>query len=150
MIAALSFELTRPWLLLGLAIFIPWLIYFFFRSLVDFARWQQTISLVTRIIILVLLSLALAGATVLHTTSRQYVIVAIDESLSVGEEGKKKIDEFTKQLVESADDSTEIRFITFSKDVSQPSLERPEFEEKSETKKISRLASPTKMSTKRN
>ncbi len=40
-------ELTRPWWLLGLAV-LPGLVYYFYRSLVDLARWQRVLSLLLR------------------------------------------------------------------------------------------------------
>ena len=40
----IQLELTRVWWLLGLAA-LPALVYFFYRSLVDFARWQRVLSL---------------------------------------------------------------------------------------------------------
>ena len=53
-----SLELTRPMWLLGLAA-LPVLIYFFHRTLVDFARWQRMLSLWLRGGIVILLVMAL-------------------------------------------------------------------------------------------
>ena len=50
----IQLELTRPWWLLGLAV-LPVLVYFFYRSLVDFARWQRICSLWLARLIVVLL-----------------------------------------------------------------------------------------------
>ena len=125
MFADFNLEVTRPWLLIGLAIVLPWLVLYFFRSLVDFARWQRIASLVMRFAIAILLALALAGLTMLTPTDRQYIVVAIDESLSVGENAQKKIDEFTKGLKESVTPDSKISYITFSKNVGQPQSDPP-------------------------
>ncbi len=78
-------EFTHPiWLLAAGAV--PWLVWYFRRSLVDFARWQKAVSLGVRIAIVLLLVLALAGLTLLRPTARQFVIVLVDQSLSVGKE----------------------------------------------------------------
>ena len=82
MFADFNLEVTRPWLLIGLAIVLPWLLLYFFRSLVDFARWQRIASLVMRFAIAILLALALAGLTMLTPTDRQYIVVAIDDSFT--------------------------------------------------------------------
>ena len=78
-------EFTHPgWLAAVVAV--PWVLWYFRRSLVDFARWQRAISTGVRVAIVLLLVLALAGLTLLRPTARQFVIVAVDQSLSVGEE----------------------------------------------------------------
>ena len=78
-------EFTHPGWLAALAA-VPWVLWYFRRSLVDFARWQRAISTGVRVAIVLLLVLALAGLTLLKPTVRQFVIVAIDQSLSIGEE----------------------------------------------------------------
>ena len=85
---SLPFELTRPAWLLALVV-VPFLVYYSVKSLVDFARWQMRLSLLSRLAIAVLLVLALAGLTLLTTTRSQYVVFAIDDSLSVGDESRK-------------------------------------------------------------
>ena len=78
-------EFTHPgWLAAVVAV--PWVVWYFRRSLVDFARWQRIVSTSVRVVIVLLLVLALAGLTLLRPTARQFVIVAVDHSLSVGEE----------------------------------------------------------------
>ncbi len=78
-------EFTHPsWLAAVVAV--PWVVWYFRRSLVDFARWQRVVSASVRVAIVLLLVLALAGLTLLRPTARQFVIVAIDQSLSIGEE----------------------------------------------------------------
>ena len=78
-------EFTHPgWLAAVIAV--PWVVWYFRRSLVDFARWQRAVSTGVRVAIVLLLVLSLAGFTLLRPTGRQFVIVAVDQSLSVGEE----------------------------------------------------------------
>ena len=50
----LTLELTHPWRLVCLAA-VPVLVYYFYRSLVDFPRWQRGVSLAIRSVIVVLL-----------------------------------------------------------------------------------------------
>src|SRR5437016_2826744 len=78
-------EFTHPGWLLAVGA-VPWLVWYFRRSLVDFAKWQKGISLGVRIAIVLLLVLALAGLTLLKPTDRQFVIVVVDQSLSVAHE----------------------------------------------------------------
>ena len=86
-------ELTRPWWLLGLAA-LPVLVYFFYRTLVDFARWQRVLSLWLRGAIVALLALALAGLSLVRPTRELFVVFALDRSASIGEQGNRAIDDF--------------------------------------------------------
>ena len=79
-------EFTHPGWLAAL-VAAPWVVWYFRRSLVDFARWQRAVSTGVRVAFVLLLVLALAGLTLLRPTARQFVIVAVDQSLSVGGEG---------------------------------------------------------------
>jgi Ca-activated chloride channel homolog len=90
---AFQLELTHPLLLAGLLL-LPVLVYYFYHTLVDFARWQQKLSLAARSLIVVLLILALSGLTLLEPTHEQFVIFAVDRSLSVGEESRREADDF--------------------------------------------------------
>src|SRR3954466_2428058 len=94
-------ELTRPWWLLGLAV-LPALAYGFHRSLVDLRRWQRGVSLGVRSAIAVLLVLALAGLNLLRPTREQFVVFAVDRSLSVGDEGRKAADAFVARATAGA------------------------------------------------
>ena len=89
-------ELTRPSWLLGLAL-VPFVAWYFRKSLVDFPRLQRIASLGARSIIVALLVLALSGLTLLSNTRRKYVVFAVDRSLSVGEDSRKAADEFLKK-----------------------------------------------------
>jgi Mg-chelatase subunit ChlD len=96
----MSLELTHPYLLVGL-LALGVLLWFFVRGLTEFARWQRVWSLLLRATIVVLLVLALSGLNWLHSTKQQFVVFALDKSLSVGDEGSRKVDEFLNQAVKS-------------------------------------------------
>lgn len=96
-------EFTHPgWLAAIVAV--PWVVWYFRKSLVDFARWQRAISAGMRVSIVLLLVLALAGLTLLRPTARQFVIVAVDQSLSVGDEVLTGIADANAEKKESAAD----------------------------------------------
>ena len=91
-------EFTHPgWLAAVVAV--PWVVWYFRRSLVDFARWQRVVSTSVRVAIVLLLVLALAGLTWLRPTARQFVIVAVDQSLSVGVSGVVDVNAAQKDSV---------------------------------------------------
>jgi Ca-activated chloride channel homolog len=92
----IQLELTRVWWLLGLAV-LPVLGYYFYWSLVDFARWQRILSLGLRAAILILLILALAGLNLVKPTRELFVVFAVDRSHSVGEQGSRAVDAFLQQ-----------------------------------------------------
>jgi Mg-chelatase subunit ChlD len=108
-------ELTRTWWLLGFAA-LPALGYFFYRTLVDFARWQRLLSLWLRAAIVVLLVLSLAGLNLVRPTRELFVVFALDRSASIGAEGNKAIDAFLSQAVPNAG-SNHIAILPFA---SQP------------------------------
>lgn len=91
-------ELTHPAWLVGL-VALPVLVYYFYRSLADFPRWQKVVSLVCRSIIVALLVLALCGLTLLKPTREQYVVFAVDRSLSVGEESAPTVASFIERAL---------------------------------------------------
>lgn len=97
----LSFELTHPARLICL-LALPVLLYFFYRSLVDFPKWQTRASLAIRTVIILLLVLALSGLTLLSPTTDKYVIFAVDESTSIGADSKKKAEEFLAAALKDA------------------------------------------------
>ncbi|HUY87688.1 MAG TPA: FixH family protein [Pirellulales bacterium] len=110
--STIQFELTDPVWLATLAA-LPVAAYYFVRSLVDFARWQRITSLAVRLAILLLLALSLAGLTLIRPTHEQYVVFAIDRSLSVGDESQKEVDEFIKQAL-LAQGANRAAFIPFA------------------------------------
>jgi uncharacterized membrane protein len=97
----LGLELTRPWWLLAFFA-LPVLFYYFRHSLVDFARWQRISSLWIRGVIVGLLVLALAGASLVRPTRELFVVFAVDRSESVGEQGAAAVDWFLSQAFPSA------------------------------------------------
>ena len=119
-----ALELTHPVRLICLAM-IPVLLYYFYRSLVDMPRWQRRISLAVRTTILVLLVLALAGLTLLWPTSEQFVIFAIDRSLSVGQESTAAADKFLDEAIANAG-ANRVAFLPFDKQPGKLQTERAE------------------------
>ena len=95
--ASSSFELTRPGMLVALVLLAP-VAWYFFYSLSDFPRWQRMVSLALRFLILLLLVLALAGLSRFSPTDEKYVVVAVDRSLSVGDEAATKIEEEAENI----------------------------------------------------
>ena len=96
----LQLELTRPWMLLGLALALPLVAFYHFRTLIDFTRAQRWISLACRIIIVLLLVLALGGLALLTTTTDQFVVLVVDGSLSIGPEARESAQQFVSQCQE--------------------------------------------------
>lgn len=93
----MSLELTYPTWLGGL-IALPVLIYFFGRSLVDFARWQLWLSLIIRSLIVVLMVLALCGIVLLMPSHEPFVVLCVDDSASVGANGRQTAQQFVEQV----------------------------------------------------
>ncbi|MDB5385166.1 MAG: von Willebrand factor type domain protein [Planctomycetaceae bacterium] len=106
-----SLELTHPLRLSGL-VAIVLLLYYFYRSLTDFPRWQRWISLSVRALILTSLTFALAGLTLSRPTREQFIVFAVDQSLSVGKESEKSTQELLKQAVSIAG-GNKVAFIPF-------------------------------------
>src|SRR6266436_1349664 len=104
-------ELTQPWYLLGLLV-LPVVGWYFLRGLTDFARWQRIASLTVRAAVLVLLVGALCGLTWLKPSKDLYVVFVIDESLSVGDEGKYEVDKYLDRAAAAAGNN-KIAFVRF-------------------------------------
>ena len=83
MFGSFQLDLTHPWWLASLVVVVPLLAWYFRRSLSDFPPRQILVSLLTRCLVVALLALAMSGLALLRPTSQQFVIVAIDQSLSV-------------------------------------------------------------------
>jgi Ca-activated chloride channel homolog len=127
----LSLELSHPARLVCLAV-APVLVYYFYRSLVDFPRWQRGISLAVRTFIVVLLVLALAGLTLLRPTTEQFVVFAVDRSTSVGEESTRAADKFVEEAKAGAG-GNKFAILPFAKEPhSNPHAPREEFISRSE------------------
>lgn len=98
---SIQFELSRPWWLLAL-LALPLLAWFYRRSLVDLARWQRRVSLGVRAAVVILLALALAGLNAQRPTKEQYVVFAVDQSQSLGDEARKAADEYVAKAIARA------------------------------------------------
>ena len=92
---------------------LPVLIFFFVRSLVDFPRKQRMVSLIVRSAVVILLVLSLAGLTLLKPTQELFVVYAVDESLSVGAESEKVVEDFISKSLEKSENN-ETRFVRFA------------------------------------
>src|SRR5262245_39440165 len=97
----LPLELTQPWMLLGL-LALPVLVWYFYRGLTDFSRWQRVTSLVIRSAVIVLLVVALCGMSWLKPSKDLYVVFVIDDSLSIGDEAKPAVDAFVYRATAAA------------------------------------------------
>lgn len=86
MFESLSLELTHPGWMAVLLVIVPLLAWYYRRSLSDFPPRQVLVSLITRCAIVALLAVGLSGLTLLRPTTQQFIIVAIDQSLSVAED----------------------------------------------------------------
>ena len=86
MFESLSLEFTHPGWMAVLLVSLPLLAWYYRRSLSDFPPRQVLISLLTRCAIVALLAVGLSGLTLLRPTTQQFIIVAIDQSLSVAED----------------------------------------------------------------
>src|SRR5438552_7112205 len=98
----LPLELTQPWFLLLAVLAAPVLAWYFFRGLTDFSLWQRRASLAARAAVVALLVAALCGLTWLKPTKDLFVVFAVDESLSVGDEAKPVAEQFLDQAVAAA------------------------------------------------
>ena len=113
-----ALEFTRPFWLVTLALLavVAW---FHFRSLSDFPLWQRRLSLIVRGLIVVLLAFALAGLALRSPTKERTLLVAIDQSESLGEEAKERTEGVLKQLAETAGD-VQLRYVRFAGAPSAP------------------------------
>ena len=138
MFDTLSFELTHPVWMASLLLVVPILLWYFRRSLSDFPPRQKLLSLLTRCVIAGLLALAISGLSLLRPTSQQFIIVAVDQSLSVaGDEAagagkdeekarKTQVDEYLDQALASADAANhKIMYVPFAAQAGTLSQDRP-------------------------
>ncbi len=141
----ISFDLTHPWWLASLVVVVPLLVWYFRRSLSDFPPRQIVVSLLTRCLVVTLLALAMSGLALLRPTSQQFVIVAIDQSLSVaGDEEddpvatgnaakepvaakKSQVDEYLDKLLADAGrvGENKVMFLPFASQAGVLAKERP-------------------------
>ncbi len=110
--AGFALDVVRPYMLAVLLLLLP-VAWYFCRSLSDLPRWQRRISFLCRSAIIVLLVLALAGLVWLSPTTRQYVVVAIDRSLSIDDSAAQVIDSFVTSARSQAGNN-DVRFMNFA------------------------------------
>lgn len=140
MLEAISLELTHPWWMAALFVVVPLLGWYFRRSLSDFPPRQMLVSLLTRCAIVALLALSLSGLTFLRPTTQQFIIIAVDQSLSVGDnvvdpgtnddpgiDGRTQVEEFLdKAFAEKArTDDHKVMYLPFAAQAGSLSQERP-------------------------
>jgi Mg-chelatase subunit ChlD len=104
-------DLTQPWYLLGLLV-LPVVAWYFYRGLTDFSRWQRVASLTARTLVIVLLVGALCGLTWLKPSKDLYVVFVIDDSMSVGDEGKYEAAKFLERATAAAGNN-KVAFVRF-------------------------------------
>jgi Ca-activated chloride channel family protein len=126
-----SLELTHPLRLLGLFGAVV-LFYYFYRSLSDFPKWQRGMSLAIRIAILLLLVLALAGLTLSRPTSEQFIVFAVDQSLSVGQESQQEARKFLDEATAKAG-RTKVAFLPFEGEPGKLAEQHPMLFEKTDS-----------------
>jgi Mg-chelatase subunit ChlD len=138
MLDAISLELTHPWWMATLLVVVPLLAWYFRRSLSDFPPRQLIVSLVTRSAVVLLLGLALSGLTLLKPTTQQFIIVAIDQSLSVADDEldpsakekadarKTQVDEYLDKALDAARGGDhKIMYLPFASQAGSLTQERP-------------------------
>jgi Ca-activated chloride channel homolog len=98
----LPLELTQPWFLLLAVPALPVLGWYFYRGLTDFSLWQRRASLAARAAVVALLVAALCGLTWLKSSKDLFVVFAVDDSLSVGDEAKPEAEKFLDRALAAA------------------------------------------------
>jgi len=119
-----SFEFTRPALLILMIPIMILLGLFFARSLSDFPRPQQIVSMLTRSLLALLLILALAGLTWLHRTDEKFVVFVVDQSRSVGTNGQIAAAKFL-QLAEQSRGPHKVACLPFAVTAGPVQIEPP-------------------------
>jgi hypothetical protein len=122
-------ELTRPWLLAAIVPAVAVLAYYFYRSLSDFPRRQRWVSLATRACIVLLVVLALAGLTLLHTTEEKYFILAVDQSTSIGDNAVKAAEDFLKDAMRHSGNH-QLAYLPFARTSGKVQYQKVEFGER--------------------
>ena len=107
-------ELTQPWSLVGL-LALPVLAWYFYRGLTDFSRWQRIASVLTRAAVVALLVAALCGLTWLKPSKDLFVVFAVDDSLSVGDDAKPVVEKFLSDATAHAG-SNKVGYVRFGAD----------------------------------
>ncbi len=125
-------ELTHPAALITL-LALPVIVWYSIRSLSDFPKRQQRVSLAMRLLVALLLVLSLAGLTWLRQVDQQYVLFLLDESESIGNDARGVIQETVDKAVLTKGNH-QVAFLPFDAQPGQLSEGRqPKSEEKSVT-----------------
>ncbi|MDG2381935.1 MAG: FixH family protein [Pirellulaceae bacterium] len=113
MLDSLPLEFARPTMLVFAVFLIPWLAFGAWRSLVDLPNAQRHLLFGVRLVLGMLLVCAMAGLVWLRTTNQRFVVVAIDQSRSVGEEGQQLIRDWIANAQAAAGDARVV-FLPFA------------------------------------
>jgi uncharacterized membrane protein len=89
-------DFTRPEWLAALAV-LPVAVYYAWRSLVRFGLLRRAASLLVRVLLLAALVAALAGVRISRETSRQFVVLAVDQSRSIAPDAGKIVEHWRSQ-----------------------------------------------------
>lgn len=95
--AAWGLDFTDPLCLVALILLGPVAV-FHLLSLADATRRRRRLSLVCRSLTFVLIVLALAGLSLVRPGGEPCVVFAVDRSASVGEVGRKAVEDFLNKV----------------------------------------------------
>lgn len=105
-------EMPYPLWLIALVV-LPLVVRYLRRSLTRFSRLRQTVSLVCRVLLIVVLVLALCGPRIVMPSGRKFVVFAVDRSESVSNESRRMADDFLNRVVQTAA-TDEAAFLPFA------------------------------------
>jgi uncharacterized membrane protein len=104
----MNWEIAQPFYLAALVV-LPLLVYYWRRSLVSFAPWQRAASLAIRVLLIVALVVALCGVRLITDSRQLFVVVAVDESLSISQQASKAAEMFVEEALQHAGDNQSAR-----------------------------------------
>ena len=99
--------------------------YGYAQSLSDFSRRQRIASLVTRGMMMLLLALGLAGLTMNESTCDQFIVVGVDQSLSVDGTLAEKTCEIIRQI-DASKGRTKVVYLPFAAEPDHVTVSPPE------------------------
>jgi len=97
-------ELPRPEWLAALLV-LPWLIGYSRRSLAGLSARRQAAMLLCRSLVVVALVLALCALQTVKSTTRQFVVFALDQSRSISEGSRRAADAFLDEALKAVGDN---------------------------------------------
>lgn len=95
-----QFELTRPAWLAALLL-LPLVAFYSYRSLTVFSRMRQAASLTCRALLVVALVLGLCGIRLVRPVAEEFVVLAVDQSASIGDESRRAAELFVDKTCEA-------------------------------------------------